>query len=135
MNAPVFVDTSALFSVLDPDDHRNRWTGSTWSRLLSDGTHLLTHSAVVTECSALVQRRLGMPALRDLHERLLPLIDITWVDAPIHDRAVAALLAAGRRDVSLVDWTSFEVMRSRSVSTAFAFDDDFLDQGFDLLSP
>jgi uncharacterized protein len=46
---------------------------------------------------------------------------------------VSAMLAAGQRDVSLVDWTSFELMRRLGVNTAFAFDDDFAEQGFDLL--
>ena len=35
-----------------------------------------------------------------------------------------------RRDVSLVDWTSFELMRELGVVQAFAFDDDFASQGF-----
>ena len=36
------------------------------------------------------------------------------------------MLAAGVRDVSLVDWTSFELMRRLGVAEAFAFDDDSL---------
>lgn len=134
MNATVFVDTSAMYAVLSPGEIRNHVAGSMWELLLRRGdTGLVTHSAVVYECSALVQRRLGLPALRDLHERLLPLIDVIWVDDRIHQRAVTALLAAARRDVSLVDWTSFEVMRSMAITRAFAFDDDFIDQGFELL--
>ena len=92
---------------------------------------MVTHSAVIHECSALVQRRLGMAERRDLHGRLLPLFDIEWVDAAISDRAVSALMAADRRDASLVDWTSFEVMRRRAIRIAFAFHDDFVAQGID----
>ena len=40
------------------------------------------------------------------------------------------MLAGGQRAVSLVDWTSFLVMRRRGISTSFAFDDDFAAQGF-----
>jgi predicted nucleic acid-binding protein len=36
------------------------------------------------------------------------------------------------RQVSLVDWTSFVLMRRRGTSEAFAFDDDFTRQGFTL---
>lgn len=46
---------------------------------------------------------------------------------------MSALLGAGRGDVSLVDWTSFELMRERGTDAAFAFDDDFPAQGFTLL--
>jgi predicted nucleic acid-binding protein len=42
---------------------------------------------------------------------------------------VAALLAAATSDVSLVDWTSFELMRRKGIETALAFD-DFERQGF-----
>jgi uncharacterized protein len=41
------------------------------------------------------------------------------------------VLAAGRRQISLVDWTSFTVMRERTITHAFAFDDDFERQGFE----
>ena len=44
-----------------------------------------------------------------------------------------ALLAADRRKVSLVDRSSFHIMRSRMVRTAFAFDPHFRDQGFEVL--
>ena len=40
------------------------------------------------------------------------------------------MLAAGRRNVSLVDWTSFELMRAKGITNALAFDDDFDERGF-----
>ncbi len=43
---------------------------------------------------------------------------------------MAALLAAGHRSVSLVDWVSFELMRAERIDCAFAFDADFARQGF-----
>ncbi len=43
---------------------------------------------------------------------------------------MSSLLAASRRSVSLVDWTSFELMREERLIDAFAFDDDFAAHGF-----
>jgi predicted nucleic acid-binding protein len=130
----VFVDTSALYAVLDADDARHAEAAASWNRLLDgiDEGHLegVTHGSVLVESSALVQRRLGMPAVRALHDRVVPVLTVRWVDADLHGRAVSALLAADRREVSLVDWTSFEMMRSRGVEAAFAYDDDFGAQGF-----
>jgi predicted nucleic acid-binding protein len=40
------------------------------------------------------------------------------------------MLSAGRRDVSLVDYTSFHVMRVGSIRKAFTFDPHFSEQGF-----
>lgn len=94
----------------------------------------LTHGSVLVEASALVQRRLGLEALRALHADLVPVLEVRWVDEGLHQRAVAALLAAGDRDVSLVDWTSFEVMRELGLRSALAFDDDFVAQGFELFA-
>jgi len=128
----VFVDTSALYAVLDRDDANHRDAAVAFPDLLGHD-RLLTHSYVAVEASALVQRRLGIEAVRALHDDVLPALELTWVDEPLHRAGVAAMLAGGKRDVSLVDWTSFELMRRRGVSTAFAFDDDFTRQGFTLV--
>ncbi len=108
-----------------------------WNALLDEidqgATRCRTHSSIVVEASALIQRRLGVDALADLHYATLDVIQVAWVDGPLHDRALSAVLAARQRDVSLVDWTSFEFMKSEHIGTAFAFDSDFADQGFVLL--
>ena len=91
---------------------------------------MVVHSYVVIETAALVQRRLGMAALRRLHEDLLAVMHTHWIDRDLHIAAVAASLTAGRRAISLVDWTSFIVMRRLGISTAFAFDAAFIEQGF-----
>ena len=138
MTERVFVDTSALYAALDADDAHHPEAATHWRRLLDGvaaGTHEgLTHGSVLVETSALVQRRLGVPALRALHDRLLPALTTHWVDGELHARAVSALLGAARREVSLVDWTSFELMRVLGVEQALAFDDDFTEQGFTLFA-
>jgi uncharacterized protein len=132
--APILVDTSALYAVLDADDVNHDVAARGWNQLLDeidrDERQVVTHSSVIVETLALVQRRLGMAAVRNLHDNFLELMTTVWVDAELHQRAMTALLAANRRSVSLVDWTSFEVMRMRAIDEAFAFDDDFVAQGF-----
>ncbi len=91
---------------------------------------MLTHNYVLVETSALVQRRLGIAAVDTFVNELSAPATVMWVDADLHERAVTALLAARRRQVSLVDWTSFELMRRRAITSAFAFDEDFRAQGF-----
>jgi predicted nucleic acid-binding protein len=126
----VFVDTSAFFALLDLDSDDRAPAAAVLQRFQADGEPLVTHEYVVVETIALVQRRLGMGAVRRFVDDLLPLVEIEWVDPALHAAAREAMLAAGQRGVSLVDWTSFLVMRRRGIGTAFAFDDDFAAHGF-----
>ncbi len=130
----VFVDSSALYAVLDADDLSHPAAARVWLRLLEQRAPLLTTSYHLVETFALVQRRLGLPAVRSLETALLPVVEVRWVDEPLHRAAVAAVLTAGKRDLSLVDCAAFVVMRERGVHDAFAFDADFEDQGFACLT-
>jgi predicted nucleic acid-binding protein len=86
---------------------------------------------VLVETTALVQRRFGLATVGTLRDAFMPAITVTWVDADLHRAALEATLG-GSRDVSLVDHTSFELMRRRNISRAFAFDDHFAREGFEL---
>jgi len=88
---------------------------------------------VLVETTALAQRRLGLEAVRALRDDLVPVLRVAWVDEDLHATALTALVAAGRRSVSLVDHVSFELMRRRGVRRALALDRHFAEQGFELL--
>lgn len=132
---PILVDTSALFAVLDADDQYHAQARETWGRLLSEEERLVCTNYVLVEALALVQNRLGMDAVRALQEDILPLVGVEWIDAQSHYSSVVAMLTAGRRGLSLVDCASFETMRRLGLTTAFAFDPDFAEQGFQLIPP
>lgn len=128
----VFVDTSAIYAFLDRDERRHSAVAAAFETVVGR-EQLVTHSHVLVESVALLKRRTGIDGVRAFVERVEPELDVVWVDADLHAAARAALLAADRRDVSLVDWTSFEVMRRLRIETAIAFDDDFAAQGFHTL--
>jgi len=52
----------------------------------------------------------------------------------LHRVAIDAWLEASRRRLSLVDCTSFEVMRRLDLRQVFAFDGHFDEQGFEVLA-
>ena len=83
--------------------------------------------------TASAQRRLGSAAVRVLTDDLLPVVDVEWIGRELHERGVAAVIAASRHDLSLVDAVSFEVMRQRGIDSAFAFDRHFEETGFGLV--
>ncbi len=127
----VFVDSSALYALLDANDRYHVAAARVWRTLLADETIILmTSNYVVLETTALVQHRLGLDAVRVLRDDVLPVLTVIWVDEHLHATALTALLAAGQRHRSLVDWTSFELMRRYGVDEVFTFDRDFDEQGF-----
>lgn len=127
---PIYVDTSALYALMDAAEARHPEAMSIWTQLHDAREPLVTSNYVTVETGALVSRRLGPEARRDFHSLVVPALIVVWIDAPLHARGVAALLAANQRDLSLVDCVSFEVMRDRSIYTAFAFDRHFIQYGF-----
>jgi predicted nucleic acid-binding protein len=128
-----FIDTSALLAVLDADDSQHPGAAKAWADLVSSGEDLVTTSYVLVETCALAQARLGLGATRLLSDDVVPVLRVTWVDEALHRTAMAALLTAHRRDLSLVDCVSFEVMRRFGIGRAFAFDRHFRQQGFGVL--
>jgi predicted nucleic acid-binding protein len=128
----IFVDTSAFFALLHRHDDNHRAATDTFGLLVHD-EQLMTHNYVIVESAALAQRRLGVEAVRALHDDLLPLFDIEWVGESVHSSAYAALTSSVGLSVSLVDHVSFEIMRRRGILDAFAFDPDFAAAGFYLV--
>ena len=125
-----FVDTSAILAIIDADQPRHRDVVGAFDSALDAGDPLFTSNYVLVETFALVQRRLGLAASRDLAASFVPLLNTLWVDETIHETALSALLSAGRRSLSLVDCTSFEIMRRHGLMQAIALDRDFHQQGF-----
>ncbi|MBI3537503.1 MAG: PIN domain-containing protein [Chloroflexi bacterium] len=128
-----FVDTSALFALLSADDLNHSKAKRSWLDLLTREEELVTTNYVLVETFALVQRRLGMEAVRILSEEILPVLEIEWIDETKHVEAVKKLIVTSKREISLVDHASFETMRRLEIKSAFAFDDDFAKQGFECI--
>src|ERR1035437_3944438 len=126
----IFVDTSAFYALLSAHDPSHAEAAEAWSSIQARRDALITSSYVLLETVSLIQRRLGMQAAREFHGAFTPLLTVAWVDSQRHARAMDALLIIGKRDLSLVDCVSFDVMRAMDVETAFAFDDHFTQQGF-----
>jgi predicted nucleic acid-binding protein len=125
-----FVDTSALYALLDADDN-NHSAAARWLRGpgVAPETALVSHNYVVVEAAALVHRRLGARAVRDLFDAFVPALSIISVDASLHARAAVAYVAGLSRRVSFVDRVSFQLIRDAHLDQAFAFDRDFRTEG------
>ncbi len=126
----VFADTSALFALLVRDDLMHIRAKENFAYFARHGVQLLTSSFVLVETVALLQRRIGLAPVHDFNAKILPLLEVIWIDAEWHGRAMQRLLAENRRDLSLVDCVSFEIMEAREIKEAFAFDRHFEENDF-----
>jgi len=125
----IFIDTSAIYALADKADPNHVAAYGKFEDALKSGEIFLLHNYVLLESAALLQARLGLHSaiffLKDAKS-----FDMEWVDLDLHEEAEKELEKIGKRDISLVDCTSFVVMRRRGVRKAFAFDPDFKNQGF-----
>jgi predicted nucleic acid-binding protein len=126
----IFVDTSALYAAVNAQEDNHQRAKEGWDELARRREVPVTSNYVLLETVALLGHRLGMQAVRIFQTEFAPILRVHWVDEALHDRAVAALLTAGERRLSLVDCVSFELMRRIGIDTAFTFDAHFAKQGF-----
>ena len=129
-----FADTSAFFALLVRNDCMYERARMIFEQCMRDEVQLLTSSYVLVETMALLQRRVGMNAVMDFHDKIVPLLDIIWVDGEWHAKAMNRLFILQKREVSLVDCLSFVIMEMRDLQYAYSFDRHFTAYGFTLLS-
>ena len=129
----VYVDTSGLFAALVSNDVNHGRARPTLAALLESGAALHTSSYALLESLALLQTRVGLDAASRVHRELRPVLEVHWIDEELHDRAFSRLEERGRRQLSLVDCSGFVVMEEHRIATAFAYDDDFRREGFEVL--
>jgi len=126
----IFVDTSAFLALLNADDKDHKIASRAWIDWIGESHQFYTSNYVVLESYALIQRRIGMAAVRSLQSDILPLCRVHWVSPELHEISVNNLFTANRRNLSFVDCSSFVVMRQLGVHVAFAFDRHFARAGF-----
>jgi uncharacterized protein len=129
-----FVDTSAFLAVLGRDDTNHKRAKLAWNHLLERRTPLVTSSYVLAETIAVIQHCMGVNAVRVFHHDIYPILTIEWISGALYEKGMGGILAAGRRNLSLVDCLSFEVMRQHGIRTAFAFDKHFKEQGYAIIA-
>jgi uncharacterized protein len=129
----IFIDTAAFLAVLNADDQFHHAASQSWAKILSSDTTIFSSNYVILETTTLLQHRFGIESLRLFERDILPIIIIVWVDESIHKQGMSALLTANRRNLSLVDCTSFEIIRQIGVDNVFTFDPHFHEQGFSVI--
>jgi uncharacterized protein len=129
----LFVDTSGLYALLVRTERDHGAMLDAFRAAAERGRRMVTTNYVIVETAALLQHRIGLAPVRDLEERILPLVIVQWVSSELHRRAVERLVRTDKRKVSLVDVVSFVVMDAEGLTDVLGLDPDFTAEGFRLL--
>jgi uncharacterized protein len=131
---PVYVDTSAFYALMDRSDPNHHSAKNLWPVLLEDHFNLCTSNYIVCESLDLIQHRLGYEAGNIWYKNVLAVLDVYWVDLPIHKRAYDLWISLGRHRHTLIDCISYVIMNKNQIEKAFSFNHRLADQGFMLLT-
>lgn len=128
----IFIDTSGLVALFDSRDTNHKAARAAWQKVQASEEPLLLTDHIIAETVTLLRRRAGFQAAQRVGQRLLSgaLGEIVYVDESLLRRAFSLLEKYGDQDLSLVDCSSFAVMKHRRIIHAFTFDDDFRAVGF-----
>jgi predicted nucleic acid-binding protein len=124
-----FADTSFWFALQERRDRRH----ADATALVRAGVgRLCVSNHVVGETWTLLRRRAGHAAAVGFLDRLVRLaeVEVVHLDAATEADAWRWLRRHDEREYSLVDATSFALMRRRRIREALAFDGDFNAAGF-----
>jgi uncharacterized protein len=129
--AEVFLDTGYLIALEDADDD-NHLAATKHREGLREMPPLTTISYVVDEVVTFFNVRGQHAKAVEVGEALLfsPSVRMIHVGEGLLTRGLDLLRARSDKRYSLTDCVSFVVMRERGISTAFAFDRHFEQEGF-----
>ena len=126
----MYVDTSGVLAFLDGDDLHHDRSRRAWEQAMESQARMIMTEYVRLESWSLIQRRLGLDAVQDFHQVLLPMMEVVRVDEPTFDLLCRQVLLSKRRKLSLVDLSSFDCMQTMGIEHALAFDKHFNEMGF-----
>lgn len=129
----LFIDTSALYAIMDAGDDFHDRAKDYFSEIVEKDIVLNSSDYIIVETIALVQNRLGINAARLFINNILPVVNLYYIDKSIHDIAINNLLSLPGSKISMVDFTSFKIMRNLEIDSIFTFDRHFKKQGFEIL--
>ncbi len=130
----IFVDTSGWANLADRGQPLHAATLAIYQTAHTQKRHITTTSYVLAELVPLLDDRLHVPRQEIWRFvdaiKASPLIEVIYVSKDIDDQAWDLLKSRSDKEWSLVDATSFVVMRQLAVTEALTTDHHFDQAGF-----
>ncbi|MDD3521123.1 MAG: PIN domain-containing protein, partial [Actinomycetota bacterium] len=121
----VFIDTCAFIALIDSDDDFHSLAFDLFSKASKDNVDFLTSDYVMLETIFLLQKVIGLSAVKDFKKLMLPIVRIIWIDEKIHNNSLSNLIAAEKKKISLTDYSSFYILDNYNIDKVFTFDNHF----------
>ena len=128
----VFVDTSALYALIDKRDSHHRKTGEVVVRLLRSRRRLVTTDYIVAEAVNLANARAGSV----LGTRILDLLEqsagirVEWISSARFESTKRFFRRHTDHRYSFTDCASFVVMHELELAEALTTDHHYVEAGF-----
>ena len=130
----IFIDTCAFIALIDSDDDFHNLAFNLFSKASKDNADFLTSNYVMLETIFLLQKTIGLPAVKDFKKLMLPIVRIIWIDEKIHNNSLNNLIAAEKEKISLTDYSSFYILDNYNIDKVFTFDNHFKEKNYKILS-
>lgn len=134
-NFKVFIDTSALVALAYGKDQYHPDAHKIWQNLINQKAILFTSNYVVAETITLARKRAGFQVSVQVGNLLLRtrLIEIIRPDEKQEFNAWEIYKKYSDKELSFADFISFSLMKEINIKKAFAFDEHFLQLGFQII--
>src|SRR3990170_6322089 len=123
----LFADTGAFIALTDADDENHKPAVAFYRNAKERGTRFVTTNFVLCETLNYLRARISHHIAVLLRENLKKsgFIEIVTVTPSIEDAAFTIFKRYNDKDFSFTDCTSFSIMKSLKLKSAFAFDRHF----------
>ena len=123
----LFVDTGAFIALIDADDEKHKAAAAFYRNSKEKGARFVTTTFVVCETMNYLRARISHDIAVLFRENLKKsgFNEVITVTASIEEGAFAIFKRYADKEFSFTDCTSFSIMRSLKLKTAFAFDKHF----------
>lgn len=134
MNSDLFVDTSAWAVYFNSHDPMYSLVDAYVQRAVASQLHLITTNYVITELVVLLSSRYHLPRKQVIKAinaiKNESFIEVIHIGQDVHNETWKLLEARLDKEWSLVDASSFVVMKQRGITHALTSDHHFIQAGF-----
>lgn len=132
MNHPVFIDSAAWIALLHSADSLHKQTVVTYDKLVADSRDFVTTSLVLVEVASALSAQSRRHLAIELERRLRSstICEVFWIDREPYEHSWSLYRERLDKNWSLVDCSSFVVMRNKHIDEALTADHHFEQAGF-----